>query len=108
MHWKRKTGYSMSGTLAELIQRWIWLPYNIQQECSLGWGPNATGQHGAMGGSAIGSFVRRNGLPPAMAAKRERPATPEEIEAMFAKPVMRETPPVPVGHSTSDIDGSRK
>jgi hypothetical protein len=48
----------------------------------------------------VGSYVRRNGLPPAMAAKRERPATPEEIEAMFAKPVMRERPPNGPGHST--------
>jgi hypothetical protein len=89
----------MSSTVAELIQRWIWLPYNIQQECSLGWGPNPACQHGAMGGSEIGSYVRRNGLPPTMAAKRERPATPEEIEAMFAKPVMRERPPMGPGHS---------
>jgi hypothetical protein len=84
-NWRKRTGYSMSGTVAELIQRWIWLPYYIQQECSLGWGPNAAGQHGAMGGSEIGSYLRRNGLPPAVAAKRDRPATLEEIEMMFAK-----------------------
>ena len=98
-NWKKRTGYSMSGTVAELIQRWIWLPYNIQQECSLGWGPNAANQHGAMGGSEIGSYVRRYGLPPAMAAARARPATPEEIEAMFGKPILREGPPTPPDHS---------
>jgi hypothetical protein len=107
-NWKRRTGYSMSGTVEQLIQRWLWLPYNIQQECSLGWGPNAAGQHGAMGGSEIGSYVRRNGLPPVMAAARARPATREEIEAMFAEPVCGDWPPRPRGHSTSDRDGSQK
>ncbi len=99
-HWKRRTGYTERGTVAELVQRWLALPWNIKMECSLGWGPNSDGQHGAMGGSEIGSYVRRNGLPPAMAVARAHPATPEEIEAMFAKPVLREGPQLGPGHST--------
>ena len=34
-----------------------------------------------------------------MAAARTHPATPEEIEAMFAKPVLRDGLPVGPGHS---------
>jgi hypothetical protein len=98
--WKRRTGYSMSGTVADLIQRWLSLPWNIKMECSLGWGPNAAGQHGSLGGSGIGSYVLRKGLPPKMAAARARPASPEEIGAMFAKPVLREGPPAERGFTT--------
>jgi hypothetical protein len=36
-HWKRRTGYTERGTVAELVQRWLTLPWNIQMECSLGW-----------------------------------------------------------------------
>jgi len=99
-HWKRRTGFTERGTVANLIQRWLGLPWNLQQECSLGWGPNTAGQHGSLNGRGIGSYVLRHGLPPKMAAARSRAATPEEIEAMFAKPVMREGPLAGRTHST--------
>ncbi len=84
-HWKRRTGYTERGTVAQLVMRWLALPWNIKTECSLGWGPNAAGQHGAMGSSEIGSYVRRHGCRPRW-RRASGPATPEEIEAMFAKP----------------------
>jgi hypothetical protein len=58
-NWKRRTGYTERGTVAQLVERWLWLPYNIQMECSLGWGPNSANQHGSLSGSGIGSYVLR-------------------------------------------------
>jgi hypothetical protein len=97
-NWKWRSGYSAAGTVGQLIQRWLSLPYNIKMECSLGWG-DASGKRGVMGGDEIASYVRRHGLPPAMAAARACPATQEEIEAMLSKPVWREGPPQDRGHS---------
>ena len=99
-HWKRRTGYTERGTVAQLVQRWLTLPWNIQMECSLGWGPNAQGKHGNLSSMGIGSLVLRKGLPPAMLAARSRPPTREEIEKMFAKPVLREGPVLGPGHRT--------
>ncbi len=99
-HWKRRTGVTERGTLAQMVTRWLGLPWNLQMNCSLGWGPNAVGQHGHWGGAGIASYVLRQGLPPAMLAARSRPPTRAEIEAMFAKPVYREGPPLGPGHST--------
>ena len=106
-HWKRRTGVTERGTAAAMIERWLRLGYLLQQNCSLGWGPNNDGQHGTMGSSELGSYVRRHGLPPAMLAGRAQPPTAEEIEAMFAKPEFRPPPPSTARwHSSSDIDGS--
>jgi hypothetical protein len=61
-----------------------------------------------MGGTGIGSYVRRHGLPPAMEAARTRPATPEEIEGMFAKPALRDGLTGGRWLSSNDINGNRK
>jgi hypothetical protein len=98
-HWKRRTGFTERGTVAQMVQRWLGLAWHQQQECTLGWGPDGDGKHGHLSGSGIGSYVLRHGLPPAMAAARTRPATPEEIEAMFTKPIWREGPSLGPGHS---------
>ncbi len=95
-HWKRRTGYAETGTLTQMVERWLRLPWD---HCSLGWGPDAQGRRGSLSGTGIGSYVLRHGLPPKMAAARMRPATAAEIEAMFAKPVLREGPPQRPGHS---------
>src|SRR5512146_732814 len=84
-HWKRRTGSSENGTMAEMVKRWLGLAWTQQQDCSLGWGPNKDGHSGAMGASEITSYVRRHGLPPAMLVARDKPPTHAEIEAMFAK-----------------------
>ena len=99
-NWKRRTGYTERGTVAQMVTRWLGLPWNIQFGCSLGWGPDAQGKHGSFSSMGIGSFVLRGGLPPAMLAARSRPPTREEIEAVFAKPVLREGPPVGPGPRT--------
>lgn len=91
-HWKRRTGYTEAGTLAQLVERWLRLPWNYQQQCSLGWGPDAEGRHGSFQANGIGAFVLRAGLPPAMLNGRSRPPTTEEIERYFTKPELREGP----------------
>lgn len=92
-NWKRRSGYTETGTLAAMVERWLGLPWHIQGGCSLGWGPDAEGRRGAFQGLGIGAFVLRAGLPPAMLARRARPPTREEIERHFSKPVLREGPP---------------
>lgn len=91
-HWKRRTGFTERGTVAQMVERWLRLAWNQQQGCSLGWGPDANGKQGGWQANGIGAFVLRAGLPPPMLAKRSRPPTREEIEAMFAKPAYREMP----------------
>jgi hypothetical protein len=91
-HWKRRTGFTERGTVAQMVERWLQLAWNQQQECSLAWGPDANGKHGSWQPIGIGAFVIRVGLPPQMLAARSRPPTPEEIERMFAKPTYREMP----------------
>src|ERR1700760_2096655 len=88
-NWKRRTGYSQTGTVAELVERWLSLAFNHQQECSLGWGPNAAGAHGCLHGDGIGRFVLRADLPPQMQARLSRPLTREEIERKFSHPGWR-------------------
>ena len=88
-HWKRRTGFTESGTTAQMVERWLRLGWSQQQDCSLGWGPNAAGQHGTMGAAELASYVRRYGLPPATLAARAKSPTPAEIESMMAKPEYR-------------------
>lgn len=97
-NWKRRTGYTETGTLAQMVERWLGLAWHIQAGCSIGWGPDAAGKHGAMSADGIGSFVLRVGLPPVMLKKRSRPPTREEIERYFTKPELREGPPVLNNH----------
>lgn len=91
-HWRRRTGFTERGTIAQMVERWLQLSWNQQQECSLAWGPDTNGKHGSWQPNGIGAFVIRAGLPPQMLAARSRPPTPEEIERMFAKPAYREMP----------------
>ncbi len=92
-NWKRRTGYTETGTLAQMVQRWLTVPWHIQFGCLLGWGPDADGRRGRFSSTGIGVFVLRVGLPPEMLKGRSRPPTREEIERMFGKPVLREGPP---------------
>ena len=39
-NWKRRTGFTETGTLAQMVERWLRLSWNHQQQCSLGWGPD--------------------------------------------------------------------
>lgn len=58
-HWKRRTGFTECGTVALMIERWLRLAWNQQQGCSLGWGPDASGNQGSWQANGIGAFARR-------------------------------------------------
>lgn len=68
-NWKKRTGVTLSGTMADCIARWIALPSHQQQNCSIGWGP-WEGQYGSMEAMGIAAYVRRHGLPPKALAAR--------------------------------------
>jgi hypothetical protein len=91
-HWKRRTGFTERGTVAQMVERWLRLAWSQQQGCSLAWGPDGDGKHGGWQANGIGAFVLRAGLPPQMLAARSRPPTRDEIEAMFARPAYRAVP----------------
>ncbi len=107
-NWKRRTGYTENGTLAKMVERWLTVPWHVQSGCHLGWTATEKGMAGSCSGNGIGSFVLRFGLPPAMLAKRARPPTQQEIERMFAKPVLREGPPSTYRHFNPDPHPVRK
>ena len=92
-NWKRRAGYTETGTLAQMVERWLSVPWHVQACCHLSWS-----RDGKLIGSAhangIGALVVRKGLPPAMLKGRSRPPTREEIERKFTKPILREGPPV--------------
>ena len=93
-NWKRRTGVTLDGTLAECIERWLSLPDHTKRDCDLGWGPDAAGNHGRMGAVAIGAYVIRNGLPPRMAADRGgQPA--QEVLRRLTEMRMYDPPPSP-------------
>lgn len=68
-NWKKREGATLSGTMAEMVERWLGLPRHEQQNCEIGWGPDAGGHYGHMGASTIARYVERHKLPPQMAAK---------------------------------------
>jgi hypothetical protein len=69
-NWKRRTGVTLDGCLADCVTRWLSLADHHKRDCTLGWGPTADAQYGRLGAVAIGAYVLANGLPPAMAAER--------------------------------------
>lgn len=89
-NWKRRSGYTETGTLARMVERWLRLPWNIQSGCLLRWEATEAGEGGSASANGIGSLVLRVGLPPQMLVGRSRLPTTEEIERMWEKPVMRE------------------
>ena len=106
-NWKRRSGYTEIGTLAAMTERWLRLPWNVQAGCHLSWGPDAEGKRDSAHGNGIGAFVLRVGLPPAMLACRSRAPTREEIERMFAKPILREGPASTYRHFNPDPHGTK-
>jgi hypothetical protein len=62
-NWKKRTGVTISGTLAQCISRWIDLLGHQRQNCSFGWGP-FEGRYGDMDAEHLAAYVRRNGIPP--------------------------------------------
>lgn len=96
-NWKKRTGVTMNGTLDACITRWLDLAGYQQANCTLGWGPNEHGQSGSWSATAIGSYVRRNGLPPTMTARRGSTAGPEVLAKLTA---MDRYDPPPGPHSS--------
>jgi hypothetical protein len=80
--------------VAKLIQRWLGLAWNVQQECTMAWTAQDGLKGGSFSGNAIGHFVIRKGLPPIMASARATPVTLEDIQAMFAKPLYHDGLPM--------------
>ena len=100
-NWKKRTGYSMSGTVATCIERWLGLALYNMREASLGWGPCPLGDYGHMDSDQIGAFVIRHGIPPKMADRRGGQPEPERLAAM----VSLETPWRPAPPETDQLWG---
>lgn len=58
-HWRRRTESTESGSMAQLVKRWLGVAWSQQQDFSLGWGPNADDERGARGASEITCYVSR-------------------------------------------------
>ena len=101
-NWKKRTGVTLDGTLADCITRWLSLQPHQQRECTLGWGP-LEGQHGQMSAPAMASYVRENGLPPKMAAERGGQPGPEVLAQLVSMP--RHDPHPNAAHPAKDSHG---
>jgi hypothetical protein len=76
-NWKRKTGCEMRGTLAECIERWLGLPPEQQQNCTL----TNDAAPGQWGPASIRAYVAAHGVPPQLPR-----ITAEELAKITAKP----------------------
>lgn len=72
--WKKRDGATRSGTMAEMVEHWLGLARHEQQDCEIGWGPNASGHYGHMSASTIARYVERHKLPPQMATRYQNAA----------------------------------
>jgi hypothetical protein len=64
-NWKRRSGVTMDGTFAECLERWLGLPHHHQINCSL----SVEGTGEPWEPERMAAFVRRSGLPPALASR---------------------------------------
>lgn len=98
-NWKRREGVTFAGTLGQCVSRWLDLVGYQQRDCLAGWGPTSDGRYGTWSPSAIGSYVRRNGLPPTMSARRGGQAPMGVLAQLTAMarydPPRRDVPPSP-------------
>jgi hypothetical protein len=85
--WKRKTGCEMRGTLAECVGRFLSLPQNLQQNCTL----TNSAAPGQWGPASIRAYVAVHGLPPQMA-----PVSPARLREMVEKKLPEATTASPV------------
>ena len=91
-NWKKRTGVTMDGTLAECVARWLSLQGYQQPDCSLGWGPDRDGQYGKMSAPGIARYVLNMGLPPKVAANRGGQPQRPVLERMVAMEPYRASP----------------
>ena len=97
---KRRAETTKDGTMAELVEMWLQLADHDKRNCDIGWGPDASGNHGTMGAETIARYVERNGLPPAMAARCKNSA------AMLARMLKIPEPEFKWPNASSFADGS--
>ena len=79
-HWKKRTGFELSGTLAVCVARWLDLPDHHRQNCSLSWREGR--RRGTMEPPDIAAYVLAAGLPPHVAARRSGQPSREALRAM--------------------------
>jgi hypothetical protein len=101
-NWKRRTGVTMDGTVADCITRWLTLAGHDQRNVTMRWG-------GVEGRSwtcnAIAAFVVANGLPPKLTAGRPRQPTKEDLKKIVSMPRYDPCPHAP--HPAKNAHGSR-
>jgi hypothetical protein len=90
-NWKTREGVTLAATLADCIARWLELQGYQQRDCTLGWGP-LDGYYGHMSASAMAFFVRKNGLPPKLAAQRGGQPSAEVLEQLVSMPAYDAVP----------------
>jgi hypothetical protein len=101
-NWKKRTGVTMDGTVADCITRWLSLQGYQQRDVSMGWGPEE-GRHGTWSCNALAAFVMKHGLPPRMAAERGGQPTKEQLAALVSMP--RYEPCPSAGHPAQGAHG---
>jgi len=72
-HWKRRTGFTERGTVAQMVERWLRLAWSQQQGCSLAWGAGRGWEARRMAGERHRG-VRASGWASAADVSREIPA----------------------------------
>jgi hypothetical protein len=87
--WKKREDATRTGTMAEMVEHWLGLPRHEQQDCEIGWGPNAQGHHGHMGASTIARYVERHKLPPQMAPRYQNAAAALALMLNMPEPDFR-------------------
>jgi len=81
-NWKRRTGVTLDGTVADCVIRWLSLADHDKRNCSMRWGPSRDGVHGSWGPISIGLFVCAHGLPPKLVRERGAQPSPEALERL--------------------------
>lgn len=104
-NWKRRTGVSLEGTVADCVARWLSLADHDKRNCSMGWGPTAEGKHGTWGPVSIGVFVRTHGLPPKLASERGGQPSPDALERLTA--MQRYDPSPHASHPAKGAHGGK-
>ena len=105
-NWSTREGVSLQGTFSACLKRWLELPCSNRESCSLGWGPNADGQHGCWERPNIVGFLMRNGPPPEMGPG----VTLDYIKAWLTigrpEPAKAFDDDIPPGHSAGGDGGA--
>lgn len=106
-NWKRRTGYTLDGTLAQCIARWLDLPDHQRQGCSLGWREGR--RWGSMEPADIAGYVVSAGLPPHVAERIGGQPSREKLKAMVVPaPLQAHIEPARGSGAAHVFDGMKK